>query len=344
LEGMIFSKNILNPWRILIWVISIIIFCLVGFLIYMFTGQVEPAPKVAFGVTFSQTFAEDMSLDWQKTYLAMLDDLRVRKLRLVAYWPRIEPNQGNYSFEDLDWQIKEAGRRDAEVILVIGRKVPRWPECHIPDWAKNLSELKQQERILLLLTEIVKHYSGNETIKAWQVENEPFLSGFGVCPEFDKQFLDKEIALVRQLNFEQRPIVVTASGELSSWLKPARRADIFGTTLYRIVWIEKIGHFKYPIPAVFYYKRAKLVKCLTDVKKMIIIELQAEPWSPSSINETAVWKQAKSMDLDKFKGIIDYAQRTGFEEAYLWGVEWWYWKKEHGNNALWQEAKKLWTD
>jgi len=50
------------------------------------------------------------------------------------------------------------------------------------------------------------------------------------------------------------------------------------------------------------------------------------------------------MDLDKFKGIIDYAQRTGFEEAYLWGVEWWYWKKEHGNNALWQEAKKLWAN
>ena len=184
----------------------------------MFTGQTEPAPEVTFGVTFSQIFAEDMGLDWQKTYRAILDDLRVRKLRLVAYWQKIEPRPGQYQFEDLDWQIKEADRRDAEVILAIGRKVPRWPECHIPDWAKNLSESEQQERILLLLTEIVKHYSGNETIKAWQVENEPFLSGFGICPKFDKRFLDKEIALVRQLNFDQRPIIVTASGELSSWL------------------------------------------------------------------------------------------------------------------------------
>ena len=339
---MIFSKDILNPRRILIWLIFIIVACLIIVFIYMFTGQAEPAPEITFGITFSQVFAEDMGLDWKETYEDILDDLRVRKLRLVAYWPRIEPSPGKYSFEDLDWQIKEAGRRDAEVILAIGRKVPRWPECHIPDWARNLNESEQQKRILLLLTEIVNHYQGNKTIKAWQVENEPFLSGFGICPKFDKRFLDREIALVRQLNLDQRSIVVTASGELSSWLKPARRADIFGTTLYRIVWIEKIGHFKYPIPAVFYYKRAKFVKWFTDVKKMVIIELQAEPWSPSSINETAVWKQAKSMDLDKFKGIINYAQRTGFEEAYLWGVEWWYWKKENGNNALWQEAKKLW--
>jgi len=77
---------------------------------------------------------------------------------------------------------------------------------------------------------------------------------------------------------------------------------------------------------------------------MIIVELQAEPWSPSAIHETAVWKQAKSMDLDKFKGIIDYTRQTGFDEAYLWGVEWWYWRKEIGNNALWQEAKKLWAN
>jgi len=56
-------------------------------------------------------------------------------LRLVAYWQKIEPEQGKYSFEDLDWQIKEAEKRDIEVILVIGRKVSRWPECHIPEWA-----------------------------------------------------------------------------------------------------------------------------------------------------------------------------------------------------------------
>ncbi len=341
---MNFLKDILNPWRTLIWTISLIVIILLGFLIYLFTGQTEPANQVSFGVTFSQKFAQEMDLDWQDTYLAILNDLGVDKLRLVAYWPIIESEPGQYSFKDLDWQIREAARRDAQVILAVGRKVPRWPECHIPDWARSLNEAEQQERILALLTEIVSHYQGNQTIKYWQVENEPFLKGFGRCPPLDKEFLDKEISLVRQLDFDRRPIIVTASGELSCWLGPALRADVFGTTLYRIVWIEKIGHFKYPIPAVFYYKRAKLVKWLTGVERTIIVELQGEPWGPSALYETAVWKQAKSMDLDKFKGIIGYARQTGFDEAYLWGVEWWYWRKGQGNNALWEEAKKLWAD
>jgi len=339
-----FPKKVFNPWRVLIVTVLTTAIILVGFLVYLFTGQAELTDQVDFGVTFSQKFAQEMGLDWQDTYLAILNDLRVDKLRLVAYWPIIEPEPGQYSFEDLDWQIDEATRQDAQVILAIGRKVPRWPECHIPDWAKNLSEDEQQARILALLTKVVKRYRDNQTIKYWQVENEAFLKGFGQCPPLDEQFLDREISLVRQLDHSGRPIVMTASGELSSWLKPALKGDIFGTTLYRIVWIEKIGHFKYPIPAVFYYKRAKLVKWLSGVEKMIVIELQGEPWGPRAIYETAVWKQAKSMDLDKFKGIIDYARRTGFEEAYLWGAEWWYWRKEHGNNALWQEAKELWAD
>ncbi len=333
-------------FHIIILFIILVIFCLVGLLIYLVTGQAPNVPNIALGITFSQIFAEKMGLDWPEAYLNILDDLKVKKLRLIAYWPKIEPNQGEYSFTDLDWQISEAVKRDAEVILVIGRKLPRWPECHIPDWARNLNESEQQERLLLLLTEIVDHYQGNKTIKAWQVENEPFLKGFGQCPKLDKQFLDKEIALVRQLDFDQRPIIVSASGELSSWIEPAWRADILGTTLYRTVWINKINrYFTYPLPAVFYYKRAKIARWVTGIDRVIIVELQAEPWGPKMIYETPLEEQNKSMNLEKFKEIIDYTQRTGFDEAYLWGAEWWYWLKEkHNNETIWQEAQKLFLD
>lgn len=333
-------------FRIIVFFVILIVFCLVGLLIYMFAGQAPDVPNIVFGITFSQTFAEKMGLDWPKAYLAMLDDLKVRKLRLIAYWPKIEPKQKEYYFADLDWQIFEAAKRGAEVILVIGRKLPRWPECHIPDWAKNLSESEQQEQLLLFLTEIVNHYQGNKTIRAWQVENEPFLKGFGRCPKLDKRFLSQEIALVRQLDFSQRPIIVSASGELSSWIRPAWQADILGTTLYRTVWLEKINrYFTYPLPAVFYYKRAKLVRWITGIDRVIIVELQAEPWGPKMIYETPLEEQSKSMDLEKFKEIIDYTQRTGFDEVYLWGAEWWYWLKEkHNNDTIWQEAQKLFLD
>ena len=78
---------------------------------------------------------------------------------------------------------------------------------------------------------------------------------------------------------------------------------------------------------------------------MIIVELQAEPWGPKMIYETPLEEQNKSMNLEKFKEIIDYTQRTGFDEAYLWGAEWWYWLKEkHNNETIWQEAQKLFLD
>ena len=333
-------------FRIVFLFIIIIIICLVCFFAYMFTGKTEKSENIDFGVTFSQVFAEQMELNWQEAYTAMLDELGIKKIRLIAYWSKIESNQGEYVFDDLNWQINEAEKRNAEVILAVGRKLPRWPECHVPEWARELDESVQQEKLLLLLTQIIDRYKDNQAIKVWQVENEPFLMGFGECPKLDKEFLKKEINLVRELDSEKRPILMTASGELSLWSQPALIGDIFGTTLYRIVWSDVFQkHVEYPIPAVFYHKRAKLVKWLTGIDKMVIIELQAEPWSHLMIYENTLEEQFKTMDFERFKEIIDYAQYTGFDEAYLWGVEWWYWIKENHNiDIYWLEAQKLWMD
>ena len=318
----------------------IVAICLICFVVYMFTGETEKSPDIVFGVTFSQLFAEQMGLDWKNIYTAALDELGVRKLRLVAYWQKIESVPGEYVFDDLDWQIDEAGKRNAEVILAVGQKLPRWPECHIPEWARELNKEEREQKILLMLSKIVEHYQDNDTIKFWQIENEPFLISFGECPEFDKDFLLEEISLVRKLD-KKRPIILTASGELSSWTKPARKGDILGTTLYRTIWNELLGHFKYPIPSVFYHRRANLVKWITGIEKIFIIELQAEPWGPKMIWETPIARQEQSMSLSDFKDIIEYTRKTGFDEAYLWGVEWWYQRKIQGDASFWQEAQKL---
>jgi len=315
----------------------IILACLA---IYFSTGK-APEKQISYGVTFSQYFSEQMGLDWQETYKAILDDLGVKKLRIISYWPKVEPVKGQYSFEDLDWQIEQAGQRGVEVILIMGRKVPRWPECHIPDWARELSESEQQERILVLIEQIVGHYKDKEAIKVWQIENEPFLLSFGECPKLSEEFLDREINLVREL--DDRPILLTASGELSSWTKPAKKADIFGTTLYRWVWSDVFQrHIQYPIKPVFYHKRAQLTKLLTGVEKMIIVELQAETWNKKMPYETPLDQQLAIMNIDRFKQVIEYTQQTGFDQAYLWGAEWWYWLKTQQNyDAIWQEAKTL---
>jgi len=322
-------------------VLIIIVFC------YFFVGKAKPVEKIDFGITFSKIQAESLGLDWKETYLAILDDLGVKKLRLIAYWPEIEPSKGNFDFKDLDWQIDEAQKKEAEVILAIGRRLPRWPECHVPEWAKDFSEKEQQERILIVISEIVERYKNRRIIKFWQIENEPFLKTFGECPKLDKKFLDKEIALVKNLDNlsmdhgRGRKIILTESGEFNSWVGGARRADIVGTSLYRIVY-GKLGYVRYPIPAIFYQRKTSLIKHFFDIDKIIVIELQTEPWGPKPIQELSIEEQFKSMNPERFEKIINYTKRAGFSEAYFWGVEWWYWlKKVYNDDRIWEEAKQL---
>jgi len=318
---------------------SVLLIVLLTLFAYLFVGKAKPAEKTDWGVTFSKTSALDFGLDWKKTFLAILDDLKVKKIRLIARWDEIEKNVGEYDFEDLDWQIEETGKRNGEIILAVGRRLPRWPECFEADYAKNLAEDQKQERILAYVRETINHYKNNKNIKFWQVENEPFLRFFGKCPWLDTKFLEKEIALVKELD-PSRSIMLTESGEFSTWIGGARRTEILGTSLYRKVY-GRLGYIKYPIPPVFYQRKSNLIKKLFDVKKIIAIEVQAEPWGPKPTKEMTPEEQDISMSFEQFNKNIEYTGNAGFEEAYLWGVEWWYWRKENGDERFWNRAKEL---
>jgi len=144
-------------------------------------GKNYPKSELSYGVTFSQPYAQFLGLDWKKTYTEILDDLGARQLRIPAYWDEIQAKgQNDYDYSALDWQIDEAGKRDATIILAVGYRLPRWPECHLPDWAANLSKQKKQQGTLDYIKTTVERYKGDNQIIAWQVENEPFLtlSGF----------------------------------------------------------------------------------------------------------------------------------------------------------------------
>jgi beta-galactosidase GanA len=151
----------------------------------------QPPQETLFGITFSKQQAENFGLDWRKSYTDILDDLDVKYIRLSAYWTEIEAKRGEFNFEILDWQIEEAKKRDAKILLAIGRKLPRWPECHIPSWAIDLSREAQNQAVQEMLEEVIAHYKNEPAIWAWQVENEPFFP-FGECPWVDKNFLKKE--------------------------------------------------------------------------------------------------------------------------------------------------------
>lgn len=316
----------------------LIIFILVLF-VYLFVGKSKPADKVEWGVTFSKRYAIDLGLDWKQTFLAILDDLKVKKIRLIAYWDEIELAKDIYNFEDLDWQINEVEKRQGEIILAVGRRLPHWPECFEPEWTKSSNENDKQAKILDFISETINHYKNRQSIKIWQVENEPFLRTFGKCPWLNRKFLDKEIALVRYLDI--RPIMITESGEFSTWIGGARRADILGTSLYRKVY-GKLGYVKYPIPPVFYQRKSALIKLLFDIDEIIAIEVQAEPWGHKPTQEMSADEQDISMSFEQFEDVLEYTRSAGFNKAYLWGVEWWYWRmKNFDDNRFWERAKKL---
>lgn len=326
------------------YIFKVIGFTLLGIfllsaLLFAYFNMPGPKPRqdVSFGITFSSRYAESLGLSWHETYVALLDDMQVKKIRLPLYWDLIEKNPGEYDFSDVDWQLDEAKKRHAQIILAMGQKVPRWPECFVPTWADT--DALRKQRLLAFEEKAIERYKNHPEVVMWQVENEPFLT-FGNCVNFDINLLDDEIALVRKLD-ATRPILTTDSGELSLWFHAAARGDQFGTTLYRDIWSKKFGYITYPIGPNFFLFKEMIVRLLTDQTHFMVIELQAEPWANGWVADILLSEQFRTMDEHKLSANIEYAKQLGYPEIYLWGAEWWYWMKvEKGYPAVWDTAKQ----
>lgn len=328
-------------------------FVILGFLVLALVQYAHsfPAPdkkrQINWGVTFSPRFSRDLGLDWKENYIAVIDDLKPESIRLIAYWDEVEPQEYSFNFESLDWQINEASKRGIDVVLVLGMKTPRWPECNIPEWVKNLSPQEQEEKLFSYVNNVIERYKQNPEIKIWQVENEPFLK-FGICPERPEGFLDREIALVKSID-SYRQILTTDGGEFGDWYRAAKRGDIFGTTMYRRVYPRIIGPIfgvvEYPLSAGYFRVKEKVIKMLLPEKinqKFMVIELQSEPWLQGSFQNTLVEEQYKVFDLEYFKETVEYARKTNFSDYYFWGVEWWYWlKAKHNDPSFWNFSKEI---
>jgi len=327
--------------RLFFFIIALLIF---GFLVWgFFIFPVKDKKEKAYlGVTFSQIYNESLGLDLQKTFLAILDDLKIKKIRISAYWNREEKSEGVFDFSEIDWMIQEAEKRDEEIVFAVGQKVPRWPECHVPDWAEK-NDAKRKEALVEFVGKVVDRYKNEKVIKYWQVENEPFLN-FGICPSIDPDLIDREIAQVRSID-SSRKIIVTDSGELSVWVQAAKRADVFGTTMYLDIWSTKFSYHRYPIGPRFFHLKKWIIQAFAKQEKAVVIELQAEPWMAGWVASFSVEEQLKHMNAKKVAENVSFAKKAGFSEIYLWGAEWWYWLKMEKNHPdVWDGARALWDE
>lgn len=322
--------------------LGVLLFLTVIVLAGVIFEKTYPYPsQIKYGVTFSPRFAAYLKLDWRKIYLQSLDDLQVKNFRIPTYWDVLEPKPGQYDFSEVDFMLDEAAKRQAEVILVIGARQPRWPECHLPAWVRALNLPERRQKTLQFIQKTVERYADHPAVWAWQVENEPLLGIFGEgCDPVDVDFLSAEVSLVRSLS--SKTIIVSDSGELGLGIVPMQLADIFGTTLYREVYNPYMGYLTYPFLPYFYYLKSYFGKFFAPHnQKTIIIELQAEPWSDTGNVPERPLAGIKRLPLKKLISYLDFAKKTGFEEIYLWGVEWWYFAAESGHPEYLNFAKTL---
>ena len=323
-----------------------IFFCvaLIFFAVFFALSFRSDPEHISYGVTFSKPYSDYLGLQSKEVFISILDDLKIRKFRLVAYWSEVEKTRGTFNFADVDFEVREAQMRGAKVILSVGRRLPRWPECHIPTWAKDIPWEDQKKEILAYITETVTHFRTYENITYWQVENEPYLSVFAKenCGNLDEDFLLEEIALVKKLD-PTRPVLVTDSGNLGLWSGAWRAGDTFGTSVYMYLWNPTIGEIKSIYTPSFYKVKTNLMSLLYGAKKSFLIELSLEPWLIEPITNVPIETQIDKMSMPKFDEILNFAKKTGFDEQYLWGIEWWYFMKNKGHPEYLERAKRIFT-
>jgi hypothetical protein len=295
-------------------------------------------PKEMYGASFSLKYANEMHIDPRGCLTSALNDLGVRRLRLMSYWDIHEAKRGTYDFTELDWQLELAEEHGAVVTLCLGLRQPRWPESHWPEWAKELPDAVWQQSLYDYIETVVQRYKDRACIISYQLENEAMLKKFGQNGNFDRRRLKQEYRLIKELD-PDRPVIMTCS---DSWGIPifGPRPDVYAFSLYRYFYDR--GAYRHSSrPALFYHLRALLIRVI-KWRRVFIHELQAEPWGPKGTVELSLEEQFKSMNAARVQEAVAFARRTKLAPIDIWGLEWWYWLKiTQDQPEIWNDMKKV---
>lgn len=338
-----------SAWRKSVVVLAVILSTFTGatYAVAQWYIHKHKNQPLVLGTTFISDYAASFGLDPHQTLDAILGDLHMKQVRLVGYWSTIEKTPGTYDFSDLDWQFAMANHYGAKVSLAIGLRQPRWPECHVPDWAASEPKSIWQPQLNKFIASVVNRYKDNPALGDYELENEFFLSVFGECKDFDRQRLVSEFKMVKQLDPDHH-LIVSRSDNWIGIPVGQPTPDEFAISVYKRVWDATFTHryFEYPLPSWFYASLAGYEEMLSG-KDMIIHELQAEPWTPNGllITQISVSEQFKSMSPQRMKTRISYGEATGMRTIDLWGAEWWYWLKvTKGDPSVWNVVRQAIAD
>ena len=313
-----------------------------------------------YGIDFSCRQAEWLGVDCHTAYLAILDQLDVRHVRLSAYWSEIEPSPGQYDFSELDWQIQQAADRGVDVTLSVGIKGQRAPEFYLPDWVRAGRRIPDggspaddpaiAPAALDFVRVTVEHEAGRSAIEVWQVENEPYVHFWRTAHDWSlpQWFVAREAAEIRAADPAHRPLLITHASWLrtdSTWQQILQTADVVGEAVYSkrqrgplagiYLYPFRIGPLTPDLPG-----QERTAK--REGKAVWISELQAEPFEAPWVDLQQRQSCAvPSISPALLRANLTLAARSGAERAYLWGAEWWYYcLTVHDDPSLWQIARQ----
>jgi hypothetical protein len=306
---------------------------------YIHSQQSKP---LTYGVSFIPDYAQSLGINPQQT-MAALVSIGVKQFRLVSYWTDIEPTKGQYDYSQLDWEFAQAQAAHVKIILTLGLRQPRWPECHMPAWADNEPITQWQPQLEREMRAVIERYKDSPSLASYQLENEYFLKGFGACTNFSRSRLVSEYNLVRA-NDPNHPIIIGRSNNDLGIPLGAPIPNEYSVSVYKRVWDGGVTHryIEYPFPAWYYGFLAGWQE-MVDHKNMMIGELQAEAWPPHgmTIPETSLTEQNKSLDASRLRARFTYGKATGMRSIDLWGAEYWYYRlKVDHDPSLWNVAKQ----
>jgi len=295
-----------------------------------------------YGVTFISDYASYLGTDPQASFKALRDDMGIHRFRLVTYMNDVEPQKGVYDFSDIDWQLQMIAQVHGAATVSIGMRQPRWPECHLADWAATESVAQRSSDVDDYIKATVAHLKNYPVVQSYQLENEYFLGVFGACPPASRTQLINEYNITKATD-PKRPIILSLANNYFGIPTGQPRPDEFGVSVYKRVFDYTVTrrYFEYPFTPRYYAYRAGLTEIFTGRESMLH-ELQVEPWPATGfdIRTAPLSEEYKSMNPKIAASRIQYGRATGFRDIDMWGGEWWYYLKVVRHDpAVWNAVK-----
>ncbi|MEK7161036.1 MAG: beta-galactosidase, partial [Patescibacteria group bacterium] len=147
--------------------VILILAAVIAVFVLVIKSKSKREKNMIYGASFNSEYAAYLGLNPRDAFNKILGEWNFKRIRLSAQWDLIEKNKGEYDWSELDWMMNEAAKKNAKVILAVGHRTPRWPECHYPKWIDPLTHASHGPELLRFVELTVNRYKNHPALEVW---------------------------------------------------------------------------------------------------------------------------------------------------------------------------------